>query len=135
MSLIPLPGDTLVGLLDSGGFRGYLDAFDRRDLLPDKFDRAFAGVTEPGGSAVYNVDAVLAILGGSAPLNPSSRARLLSDLDDLNNTRLYKDKGREVVFVSFGVAVCPSPRPKPPAASQPPASKSKPTKAGPKRKK
>lgn len=77
MSSLPLPGDTLVGLVDAGGFRGYLDAFDRRDLLPAKFDRAFAGVTEPGGSAVYNVDAVLAILGGPAPLNPSSRARLL----------------------------------------------------------
>jgi hypothetical protein len=132
----------VVGLVDAGGFRGYLDAFTRRDLLPAKFDRAFAGVTEPDGKAVYNVDAVLAILGG-VPLPmlykaaARDRARLLSELDDLNTARLYKDKGRDIVFVSFGVAICSSvdlAQVKPPGLPTP-TKPDKPTKAGPKRKK
>jgi hypothetical protein len=132
----------VVGLVDAGGFRGYLDAFTRRDLLPAKFDRAFAGVTEPDGKAVYNVDAVLAILGGF-PLPmlykaaARDRARLLSELDDLNTARLYKDKGRDIVFVSFGVAICSSvdlAQVKPPGLPTP-TKPDKPTKAGPKRKK
>ncbi len=141
MSAQPYP-PALVGLVDAGGFRGYLDAFVRRDLLPAKFDRAFAGVTEPGGNAVYNVDAVLAILGGFplpalAKASTEERARLLSDLDDLNSARLYKEKGREVVFVSFGVAICSSvdlAQVKPPGLPTP-TKPDKPTKAGPKRKK
>jgi hypothetical protein len=132
----------VVGLVDAGGFRGYLDAFTRRDLLPAKFDRAFAGVTEPDGKAVYNVDAVLAILGGfSLPMlykaAARDRARLLSELDDLNTARLYKDKGRDIVFVSFGVAICSSvdlAQVKPPGLPTP-TKPDPPTKAGPKRKK
>lgn len=102
--------ETLLGLVNAGGFRGYLDAFDRRDLLPSKFDRAFAGVTEPSGSPVYNVDAVLSVLSGIPVGNlrfvkADERARLLSLLDDLNTQHLYEQKGKGIVFVSFGVAV------------------------------
>jgi hypothetical protein len=92
-----------------------LDAFYRKDLLPEKFDRAFAGVTEPGGNAVYNVDAVLAILGNG------DRAKLLSQLDDLEAERRYKAKGRPIVLVSFGCAVVsPFAPPNPPTLTNPP---------------
>lgn len=106
--------ESVLGMVNAGGFRGYLDSFDRRDLLPYKFDRAFAGVSEPSGKPVYNVDAVLAILGGIPIGNlrfvkAEERARLLTLLDDLNNEHLYKQKGRGVIFVSFGIAVASNP--------------------------
>jgi hypothetical protein len=95
-------GPLIVGLMTSPA-ASPLDAFSRADLLPDKFDRAFAGVTEPTGNAVYNVDAVLAILGNG------DRVKLLSQLDDLEADRRYKSRGRPIVLVSFGYAIVTPP--------------------------
>lgn len=114
----PIVSPTILGLMFDAGSPQILEAFDRKDVLPAEFDRAFAGITEPGGCAVYNFDALCSILAQTKNLE---KPEAQSYLDDLIVSRKYgkddEEKGREVVFVSFGCAVVSKTNQVPPAWS------------------